>query len=130
MGQHGSVNSAPPRLQGVSDYHNKATSLQQRTHVPNSIIEELTVYNIIVILQVMATHSNHGWRFVNRYTNRSNGGIPIFSQERSRERAEKVCREKHYNYNDPHIRLRTVVREEIQWNPSKSDLQNVPIIWN
>ena len=49
---------------------------------------------VYAILQVVAsTHSNHGWRFVNRYTNRSNGGIPIFSEERSKERAEKVCRQ-------------------------------------
>lgn len=30
------------------------------------------------------------WRFVNRYKDRSNGGIPMFSEERSREREEKV----------------------------------------
>ena len=29
-------------------------------------------------------------KFVNPYTNRSNGGIPIFSQERIQERAKKV----------------------------------------
>ena len=32
-----------------------------------------------------------GYRFVNRYANRSNGGIPMFAEERSKERAEKVC---------------------------------------
>lgn len=31
-----------------------------------------------------------GYRFVNRYANRSNGGIPMFSEERLRERTEKV----------------------------------------
>lgn len=31
------------------------------------------------------------WRFVNRYAHRSNGGIPIFSEERLKERAKKVC---------------------------------------
>lgn len=30
------------------------------------------------------------WRFVNRYAHRSNGGIPMFSEERLKERAEKV----------------------------------------
>ena len=30
------------------------------------------------------------WKFVNRYANRSNGGIPIFSEERLQERARKV----------------------------------------
>ena len=32
-----------------------------------------------------------GHRFVNRYANRSNGGIPMFAEERLKERAEKVC---------------------------------------
>ena len=41
---------------------------------------------------MQATHSQHGWRFVNKYTNRSNGGIPMFSEERSKERAEKVSK--------------------------------------
>ena len=31
------------------------------------------------------------WRFVNRYANRSNGGIPMFAEERLKERTEKVC---------------------------------------
>ena len=31
-----------------------------------------------------------GWRFVSKYQNRSNGGIPIFSEERLQERREKV----------------------------------------
>ena len=30
------------------------------------------------------------WRFVNRYAHRSSGGIPIFSEERLKERAKKV----------------------------------------
>ena len=30
------------------------------------------------------------WKFVNRYAHRSNGGIPIFSEERLQERARKV----------------------------------------
>lgn len=33
---------------------------------------------------------SQGWRFINRYANRSNGGIPMFSEERLKERAEKV----------------------------------------
>ena len=33
---------------------------------------------------------NQRWRFVNRYAHRSNGGIPMFSEERLKERAEKV----------------------------------------
>ena len=31
-----------------------------------------------------------GWRFNNRYAHRSNGGIPMFAEERLKERAEKV----------------------------------------
>ena len=30
-----------------------------------------------------------GWKFVNRYANRSNKGIPMFAEERLKERAEK-----------------------------------------
>ena len=30
------------------------------------------------------------WKFINRYANRSNGGIPMFSEERMKERAEKM----------------------------------------
>ena len=30
------------------------------------------------------------WHFINRYTHRSNGGIPMFSEERLRERAERT----------------------------------------
>lgn len=33
-----------------------------------------------------------GWKFVNKYQNRSNGGIPIYSEERLQERKEKVRR--------------------------------------
>ena len=30
-----------------------------------------------------------GWKFVNRYANRSNKGIPMFAEERLKERAER-----------------------------------------
>ena len=30
------------------------------------------------------------WKFVSKYENRSNGGIPMFSEERLQERREKV----------------------------------------
>ena len=33
-----------------------------------------------------------GWKFVNRYANRSNKGIPMFAEERLKERAEKQVR--------------------------------------
>ena len=45
---------------------------------------------LILFVQGQSTHPQHGWRFVNKYANRSNGGIPIFSEERLKERAEKV----------------------------------------
>ena len=31
------------------------------------------------------------WKFVSKYQHRSNGGIPIYSEERLMERREKVC---------------------------------------
>ena len=42
------------------------------------------------VLNLQASHPLHSWRFINKYTNRSNGGIPMFSEERQRERQEKV----------------------------------------
>ncbi|XP_003384825.1 PREDICTED: cytosolic carboxypeptidase 2-like [Amphimedon queenslandica] len=37
-----------------------------------------------------ASHPLHSWRFINKYANRSNGGIPMFSEERQKERQEKA----------------------------------------
>ena len=63
------TSSAPPRLQRVS-----------------------TSYYVLAInlLYIQASHPLHGWRFINKYTHRSNGGIPMFAEERLKERSEKV----------------------------------------
>ena len=41
-------------------------------------------------VHAVQVHPAHGWRFVSKYANRSGGGFPIFSEERIKERAEKV----------------------------------------
>ena len=41
-----------------------------------------------ILCSQVATGSRR--KFVNRYANRSNGGIPMFAEERMRERTEKV----------------------------------------
>jgi hypothetical protein len=36
-----------------------------------------------------ASHPLNSWKFINKYSNRSNGGIPMFAEERLKERLEK-----------------------------------------
>ena len=68
--------SAPPRLQRVS-------------------VTELATVSVYSLFSTVG-EPPASWmgRFVNRYANRSNGGIPCFSEERSKERADEVglCR--------------------------------------
>lgn len=69
--------SAPARLQSMQSL------------VMGSVADDITFCSQV------ATASR---RKFNRYTNRSNGGIPMFAEERMKERTEKV-----YLYHNTHL---------------------------
>ena len=67
-----------PRLSG---------QITTRSHVP---LPPLTRFSAPPRMQGGERRTALGWKFINKYKGRSNGGIPIFSEERLKERAEKV----------------------------------------
>lgn len=67
-----------------------ATIHQQRTWSRNNSSEESSASKRAPQEQ-QTSGKQQTWKFVNRYAHRSNGGIPMFSEERLQERTRKVC---------------------------------------
>ena len=66
------------------------TNRRKRASAPARLqsMHSMAMDDDITLCSQVATVSRR--KFVNRYANRSNGGIPMFAEERMRERTEKV----------------------------------------